>query len=117
MNLARCMLGEGGIDLGGITLPLPERWRGRAGLHTLGLRPEHLHLAPASPADLALPATLQLVEPLGAETLITARIGASDVIARVAAGFHQPPGAALVLHLDPQHLQLFDGSSGQAVGR
>ena len=112
MNLARCALTEGGI-----ALPLPDRWRGRPGEHVLGLRPENLRLSPASPADLALPATLQLVEPLGAETLITVRSGGHDFIARVAAGFHQPPGVALTLYVDPQHLHLFDGASGLAVGR
>ena len=112
MNLVDCDVAGGRADVGGVALTLPANLAAAAGPCTLGLRPENLTLAPQSPADLALPATLSLLEPLGAETLITVRIGAAQMMARVGASFRQPSGAALTLHVDPRHLHLFNRQTG-----
>ena len=56
-----------------------------------------------------------VTEPLGAETLITVRIGAAEMVARVPADFHQSPGSPLALHVDPRKLHLFDRRGGQAL--
>ncbi|WP_088278880.1 ABC transporter ATP-binding protein [Ideonella sp. A 288] len=115
MNLADCTVADGCADLGGVALPLPHHLRGHSGALTLGVRPENLTLAPQAATDLALPATLQLLEPLGAETLITVRIGAAEMVARVSAAFHQAPGTPLALHVDSRKLHLFDRQGGQAL--
>ena len=77
---------------------------------------ENLSLVRQSDIDIELPAQLSLREPLGAETLITVSLGSAEMIARVSAQFHQPVGAALTLHVNPNHLHLFDRKSGQALG-
>ncbi len=67
---------------------------------SLGLRAEHIRLlSSGSPAsdEVALPARLTLLEPLGNETLATCAVGAQDVILRLP--------AATVLHPD-QDIQL-----------
>ncbi len=145
MNLAPCTVVDGMADIGGLRLRLPDELRGHfsaaavttgalaaAGptdsamakgavgasppaAFTLGVRPENLALAAQAEADLALPGTLSLVEPLGAETLITVRLGSAEFIARVGAGFKQAPGSALTLHVHPRHLHLFDGRTGRAL--
>jgi multiple sugar transport system ATP-binding protein len=115
MNLVPCRVDEGYALLGPLRLALPYALSGYGGERTLGLRPENLRLSRDDELDLELPATLQLVEPLGAETLITVRLGDAEMIARVAAGFQQAAGSALTLYAHPRHLHLFDRSSGQAL--
>jgi multiple sugar transport system ATP-binding protein len=117
MNLARCRVDEGYALLGDLRLALPFGLSACKGAHTLGLRPENLSLQRQSELDLELPATLVLREPLGAETLITVRLGDSEMVARVGASFQQIEGTALTLFVNPNHLHLFGGQDGQALGR
>jgi multiple sugar transport system ATP-binding protein len=81
----------------------------------LGLRPENLTLARLADDDLALPASLSLIEPLGSETLITLRIGDAEMMARVSAAFRAPAGHALTMFVNPNQLHLFDRASGHAL--
>ena len=117
MNLVRCFVREGYAELGALRLALPYALAAFNGERTLGLRPENLSLASRGEHDIALPATLLLVEPLGAETLITLQLGSAEMVARVGASFHAAPGSALSVHLDPRQLHLFDTKTGQALGR
>jgi multiple sugar transport system ATP-binding protein len=71
---------EGGIDdgcfriQGGVTLPLPaEAGEGQA--RTYGIRPEDLDLA-----ETGIPATVLTVEPTGAETHLSVRIGTQTAV-------------------------------------
>jgi multiple sugar transport system ATP-binding protein len=114
MNLARCTVTAGVAQLGALSLPLPGALASASGEQTLGLRPENLLLARQHETDLALPVKLVLLEPLGAETLITVQAGDAEWIARVSASFHGQPGDALTLHVDPRHLHLFEPQSGRA---
>ncbi|MFO1311078.1 MAG: sn-glycerol-3-phosphate ABC transporter ATP-binding protein UgpC [Burkholderiales bacterium] len=117
MNLVDCALVDGAADLGGVRVPLPEGLAARAaGLASLkfGVRPENLRLATAA-GDVALPAEVSLLEPLGAETLVTLKVGRAEMVARCPASFHEPPGRAVTLHVAPAHLHLFDAASGAAV--
>ena len=124
MNLVDCQLRGGCADVGGgVLLQLPATLAARVAQRqdatlrgcTLGVRPENLTLVAQSPTDLVLPATLSLLEPLGAETLITVRIGEAQMMARVGASFRRPSGAPLTLFVDPNHLHLFERPSGQAL--
>ena len=117
MNLADCTLAGRHADLGGagIELPAPRAERAaRAGKLKFGVRPENIALAPSDGA-LRLPAQVSLLEPLGAETLVTLRIGNADMVARGPAAFRQAPGSAIDVWLSPQHLHLFDAASGAAI--
>ncbi len=117
MNLADCTVAGGQADLGGLRVPLPAALHGHSGEKVLGVRPENLLLAPQSADDIRLPAEVSLLEPLGAETLATLKLGRAEMIARVPAAFHERPGTALAVHVHPQHLHLFDRQSGQAHAR
>ena len=91
----------------GETFPLPGRFP--AGPVTLGVRPEHVALAPSG---IAL--QVELVEPLGSETLVHGRM--EDGTALLA----KQPGAAAVgddvlVTLDPDALHIFDHSTGVRV--
>ena len=119
MNLVDCTLSGTRADLGAgtqIVVPaeLASRANGTAKLK-FGVRPENLTLAAQASDDIALPAEVSLLEPLGAETLATLKVGASEMIARCPASFREAPGTRLSVHLNPRHMRLFDAASGAAI--
>jgi multiple sugar transport system ATP-binding protein len=123
MNLVDCTLQAGHAVLGPVRVALPPALAGAgaaassagAAAFKLGVRPENLALAPTAADALALPAEVLLLEPLGAETLVTLRIGSAELVARCPASFQQRPGTAVTLHVEPRHLHLFDAAGGQAL--
>ena len=119
MNLVDCTLSGARADLGaGTQIVVPAALASRAnGTSKLkfGVRPENLTLSAQSADDIALPAEVALLEPLGAETLATLKIGASEMIARCPASFREAPGSRLSVHLNPRHMRLFDAASGAAI--
>jgi len=73
---------------------------------TVGIRPEHLH--PAPPDRAAVTGEVQMVEQLGADTLVHIAHGDAPVIARLGSGEHAEVGSVLHLGADPAHVFLFD---------
>jgi multiple sugar transport system ATP-binding protein len=119
MNLVDCTLAGGRADLGNgaqIVVPpaLAARANGAAQVK-FGIRPENLTLSSQASDDITLPAEVALLEPLGAETLATLKVGAAEMIARCPASFREPPGTRLSLHLNPRHMRLFDAATGAAI--
>ena len=118
MNLADCTVSDRQADLGGQCIELPaalaERGRGAAKLK-FGIRPENIRLRAQDSDDMAVPAEVSLIEPLGSETLVTFRIGGADMVARCDADFREAPGTRLSVHMNPRHLHLFDATSGAAL--
>ncbi len=118
MNLADCTLAGGHADLGDAQIVLPAALAQRAAnapALTFGIRPENIALAPTSADAQRVPAQVSLLEPLGAETLVTLRIGRADMVARAPASFKHKPGTMIDVYLSPQHLHLFDASTGAAL--
>ena len=121
MNLADCTLAGGAadrVDLGGAQIVVPAALAQRAaGVATLkfGVRPENLSLTATSADAQRVPAQVSLLEPLGAETLVTLRIGRAEMVARAPASFKDKPGTAIDVYLNPHHLHLFDAASGAAL--
>ncbi|MGC8475891.1 MAG: ABC transporter ATP-binding protein [Acetobacteraceae bacterium] len=77
----------------------------------LGIRPQHA-LPAATSTGLAM--TVELIEPLGSETLLHGRLADDTSFALRIAG---PPGAlaegiALPVHLPPEQLHVFDAATG-----
>ena len=115
MNLVDANVTDGQADVGaGVRVPLAPKLAARRGPCKLGVRPENLRLV-AQAGDVALPANVSLLEPLGSETLVTLKLGAAEVIARLAANFREAPGTPITLHMNPAHLHLFDPESGAAL--
>jgi multiple sugar transport system ATP-binding protein len=118
MNLADCTLAGGRAILGGtqiaVSRELAERGNRTAKLK-FGVRPENITLARQSESDLEIPAEVSLLEPLGAETLVTLKIGNAEMTARCNAAFRDPPGSKLPVYMNPRHLHLFDADSGAAL--
>jgi multiple sugar transport system ATP-binding protein len=116
MNLQTVPLTDGGVPLGGTTLPLPAAVRTaarEAGLSELviGIRPEHLHLADGSGE---LRGEVMVVEELGADALLHVRMAGSDnpVVAR--AEGRKPPaqGQGVTFHVEPDDIFAFHPATG-----
>jgi multiple sugar transport system ATP-binding protein len=117
MNLSDATLVGDAVDVGGTRLMLPLAMAARArgaGALKLGVRPEKLSLVPVEGAQ-RLACAVSLFEPLGAETLVTLRIGDTEWVARAAADFRMSPGSAVDVFVRPDHLHLFDAGSGAAL--
>ena len=121
MNLVDCVVADDQAHLGGTALQLPPALARRAAgvpKVKLGVRPENLALkmAGADPVNgQSVPALVSLLEPLGAETLVTLSIGNCEMVARAPAAFRERPGTPVNVVLSPQHLHLFDAASGAAL--
>jgi len=93
---------------------LPEKRNGRDVL--LGVRPEHLE--PCAPGDAGMTVDIDLIEPLGSDTLVYGHIGAERTGARVAVRLHQSVDARtghLPVRYAPAHVHYFDPASGKRI--
>jgi sn-glycerol 3-phosphate transport system ATP-binding protein len=113
MNLVDGRIDASGIVIGNCVLPLPrgpdEAGRGL----TVGLRPEHLEMA----SDGPLPLTVELLERLGADTIVHGRLGSDGIVltARAAGTINPPLGEVLRFAVRPEHIHLFDRVSEARV--
>ncbi|MFT4192434.1 MAG: sn-glycerol-3-phosphate ABC transporter ATP-binding protein UgpC [Comamonas sp.] len=81
----------------------------------LGLRPEALRVQPdASAPSSGVPGRVELVESLGADTLIHVDLGGTPVVARQSERTSLAAGDAVRVTLDPAALHLFD-RAGRAL--
>jgi ABC-type sugar transport system ATPase subunit len=74
---------------------------------TLGIRPRAFELAPA-PDTTTLSATVDMVEPMGAETLLHQQADGRDLRAVVDRRLRVPLGATVHAHLRPSQTHIFD---------
>jgi multiple sugar transport system ATP-binding protein len=98
------------------------RAAGAARAVTVGLRPEHLRLAGLTdaaasqqPGSIPLRGELIVVEPLGAETLVTLDVHGARIVAKSAGGVDEQPGQMLTAWMDSGALKFFDADSGLAL--
>ena len=128
MNFLPARIGDGGRHIhlsGGIDLPVPARRVAECARHigrqvTFGLRPEHLRAARADePQSFPVDGTVQLVEPLGSETLALIRLGThsegGEMTGRFAPDAGLRVGQSLPVGLALDHFHLFDPESGAAI--
>jgi multiple sugar transport system ATP-binding protein len=80
----------------------------------LGFRPEHLRDA-AGPNTTPLSLKIALLEPLGSDTMVHAHFGGHRIVGRVAPERLSDADTSVVLHLDLNHILLFDPASGDRL--
>ena len=119
------LVDDGGLKLqlaDGVKLPIPPArvdryapYKDRA--MTLGLRPEHLTETrnTARPGVVAIHANVDVVEPMGMETLVHFFIGGEPVCARIDPETHAAPREILPLAADLNNMHLIDTESGKVV--
>ena len=107
MNLLKLEGGANGAVISGTAGPAVAH----AGLAdaTLGIRPEHVSVGRSDGAE----AIVESVEYLGADSLITCRVGGQPLIVRVAGRMALARGDATRLGWAPGAVHFFDGASGQ----
>ena len=79
----------------------------------VGIRPEHLF--PRSDAPITINARVEVVEPLGSDTLVHAAVGDVMVTARVTPDVRPAVGEIMPLGIDAVHLRLFDARTERAI--
>ncbi len=87
-----------------------------AGAVAIGLRPEDLAITEAGTAG-AVPASVFVVEPMGAETLVDVMVAETRVTVRAARGVTYPLGASVGLQIDPARACFFSGDGTTVVQR
>jgi multiple sugar transport system ATP-binding protein len=102
MNIIGGKFTDAGFEADGVTLPVPSG-RAARGHGSYGIRPEHLALA----AD-GLPATVTLVEPMGAETQVTMSMGNVTLIGVFRERLGARPGEIIHVRPDLASVHLFD---------
>ncbi len=103
---------EAAVELpGGIALPAATNAAAGAAVR-VGIRPEHLDLVANGNG---LPATVKVVEPTGAETLVLVDIGGTEATAVFTERHAFTPGAAISLAPKAGLLHVFDAASGKRV--
>ncbi|MBV8535659.1 MAG: sn-glycerol-3-phosphate ABC transporter ATP-binding protein UgpC, partial [Alphaproteobacteria bacterium] len=127
MNIMPCRLEQNGVGLTvrvtqGPTFRVPEgrsaRYRAHIGKELLfGLRPEHITDAReyGSADRQTFPAMLDVVEPMGMETMVYFAINGKEVCGRVDPARSGGPGENVQLQADLAHMQLIDPHSGAVL--
>ncbi|WP_227287740.1 sn-glycerol-3-phosphate ABC transporter ATP-binding protein UgpC [Boseongicola sp. H5] len=112
MNFFDAVAADGRLRLGpDLTLPLPPAYASTQGKVICGVRPENFH--PGGPGDL--PFAVSLVEPTGAETMVTGKIGSTQVSAVLRERVTPHPGEVMQLRVDIESLHLFDPETEQRI--
>jgi multiple sugar transport system ATP-binding protein len=95
-----------------------EQARAAAGKNlTFGLRPESFEdqsILPPEARGSAIDATVDVVENLGSELLVYLTSGGKTILARLSPRSEARVGSNLRLHVDNEHLHLFDTDTGEA---
>jgi multiple sugar transport system ATP-binding protein len=127
MNFVRCRLEGDGAGLhvrlsDGVNLPVPSsRAAHYAELNgkelLLGLRPEHITEPRRSDRDQnrEFAAILDVVEPMGMETMVFFRIDGQEICGRVEPGSAAGPGETMRLYANMDHMHLIDPQSGAVL--
>jgi multiple sugar transport system ATP-binding protein len=100
------------------TQTIPVRKAARDGDRvTFGIRPEDVDIASGvlQPGWVELPATVEVVEPLGSDTLVFTSVFGASMTARVRPADRPAPGSQIMLRINPDRAHLFDAETGRAI--
>ncbi len=118
MNLLQATRNGARLHVGTNDIAVPAG-RDGFGKMVLGIRPEDVTLADGvAPPDCAdIVGTVDVVEALGADTLVFATVGSESLVARLRPELRPVPGSAINLRLDMRRAHYFAADSGAALGR
>jgi multiple sugar transport system ATP-binding protein len=81
----------------------------------LGLRPEHLTIQDQAEAGKTIPATVEIDEPMGADSLVWLLAGGTQMSVRVPVERRLEPGSKVHLKVDISKASIFDKVTEQRV--
>ena len=110
MNVFETTIQNNILSIGDITVPVNTEAEGKV---AAGMRPEHVIVDDNGPLSI----TVQMGEPLGANTLLHGRLdGTSDAFTISLPGVHHTvAGQVIRFAVDPRHMHLFDIKSGERI--
>jgi multiple sugar transport system ATP-binding protein len=96
---------------------LPKQLAETANDLVFGMRPEDVDIAEGAPlpGQIDLPAIVEVIEPLGADTLVFTTMSGHPVVARVRPEVRPAIGAAVTLRFNLKRAQLFDAATGKSL--
>jgi multiple sugar transport system ATP-binding protein len=101
------------VDSGENLLPLTDNVDVEEGRQVvLGIRPEHLHVAPPG---IGIAAKVEVIEPTGATTYVLTRIAGSSVTAVFSERRRLQTGEQIGLSLEQDRIHLFDAKTGLRI--
>jgi ABC-type sugar transport system ATPase subunit len=102
----------------GQLIALPKPPAATANDLVFGIRPEDVDIAQGAllPGQVDMPAVVEVVEPLGADTLVFTTMSGYPVAARVRPDVRPAPGAQVNLRVNLERAHLFDATTGKTVG-
>ena len=110
MNVFETTVQNNTLSIGDITVPVNTEAKGKV---TTGMRPEHVIVDDSGPLSI----TVQMGEPLGANTLLHGRLdGTSNAFTISLPGVHYAvAGQVIRFSVDPKYMHFFDMESGQRI--
>jgi ABC-type sugar transport system ATPase subunit len=108
MNLCSCACDNGAVELGGVRVPVPAGTP--HGEIVVGLRPESLDVAPEG-----IPAEVEVVEEIGADSYVFAAADVGKLVARVETKRAPERGERISLRPRAEEAHLFDPASGARI--
>ncbi|HET7314181.1 ABC transporter ATP-binding protein, partial [Salinisphaera sp.] len=118
MNFLDAALDNGQASGAGFALTLDAARSNAAGDRpriSVGIRPEHLHLASGENSSCQLTGAVEVVEPLGSLTMIQVKVGQSTLTAQIEPHQQVAMGDEVTLTCMPDKLYLFDPESEAAL--
>lgn len=113
MNFVEGAVEAGNFRAGGLQLAVGDR--APTGPAVLGIRPEDVVIDANAP--LLIEAAIDVVEPMGHETMVHFEVNGHTAVARLAPDFHGAPGERLRLGARPGSWHLFaPGGRGERMG-
>ena len=81
----------------------------------LGMRPEAIAIAPSGGDEFGVPAVVDVVSPMGANTLVYALVDRDTIVADVSSDLEPAVGDRVTLTIDPRRVHAFDLDSERAL--
>ena len=127
MNFVPCQVVEEGGDLGvrlgdDLTVTVPadrkQRYKDAVGREMVfGIRPEHITESKAhtEEAQIDFNASVEVLEPMGIDTMVYFRLGEHEVCARSAPRAVSPPGQDMAFTVDMNSMHLLDPATDRVI--
>jgi multiple sugar transport system ATP-binding protein len=87
----------------------------KPGAAVLGIRPEHVVINSGEDWPFATKATVEIVEPMGSDTLVWTTLGRQSFTVRVSSERMPRTGDTVTIGFDPMNTSLFDAASGERL--
>ncbi|HXA20222.1 MAG TPA: sn-glycerol-3-phosphate ABC transporter ATP-binding protein UgpC [Thermoanaerobaculia bacterium] len=116
MNLIPATVSGGLLQASSFTLPLPAKFKGvvaDAQRVLAGIRPEHIRHA--SNGDAPINANVDVVEPIGHETIVYASAGSEKLVAIFDPALTPRAGETIVMTVDSEAMHLFDAVTNERL--